>query len=604
LNFLQTPDITEFRMTYLAQADRSTDTTNRRHRGASALALAALTTLLGVVGCRSDTRPGFDPKTFELSNQQKEASKGLAPSGPVQLPSATDNTLYDDNASRQSLESHFKSDPLLGPIQGAPRVVQIDLRTAIQRTVVNNLDVRVSSFQPGIDEARVTEAEGRFDPTLFANVGLTRDRSANFTNSFGNESNLWSSTAEAGIRQLLSSGGEITLKGTYNFFNSGRVGLSPGAGAFYVSEFSLELNQPLLRDFGNSINAARIEINRNNQQISVLDFRNTLEEQLARVEQVYWQLVQAQKEVEINQELLQRTIDTAVILSLRKNQDVTRVQLAQAQFSISQRRASLVRARSRVTDLSYQLKRLINDPTLPVGGPDLLLPATPAVQDQVIYSPALTITDAVQFRTEIGQQQLRVDSALIALNVAKNNLLPRLDLVARGTWQNVNTDNALSAIGGNLDFADSWQGVGSLQVQFEYPIGNRAARSIEKRAKLQYSQAEVQYQALVNQVVEETARAYNELETTYREISSQRQARYDAAEALRALQVREDNNEPLTPQFVDQKLRQQEQLAQAATAEAQAVSNYNIAIANLERAKGTLLRYNNVVLQEQALPKK
>ena len=70
------------------------------------------------------------------------------------------------------------------------------------------------------------------------------------------------------------------------------------------------------------------------------------------------------------------------------------------------------------------------------------------------------------------------------------------------------------------------------------------------------------------------------------------------------LQVREDNNEPLTPQFVDQKLRQQEQLAQAASAEAQAIANYNIAIANLERAKGTLLRYNNVVLQEQALPKK
>ncbi len=597
-------------MTNLAQADRTNDeqspAVRRRHRGSSALVLAALTALAGVVGCKNDTRPGFDPRTFELSDQQKASSKGLAPSGPVQLPTATDSTLYQDNPSRDQLEKHFKSDPLLVPVTPeGPRVVQIDLRTAIQRTVVNNLDVRVSSFQPGIDEARVTEAEARFDPTLFANLGLTRDRSANFTQSFGNASNLWSATAEAGIKQLLSSGGEVTLKSSYNFYNSGRTSpLSAGLGAFYVSEFSLELNQPLLRDFGNSINAARIEINRNNQQISVLDFRNSLEEQIAKVEQVYWQLVQAQEDVKINQELLQRTIDTAIILSLRQAQDVTRVQLAQAQFSISQRRATLVRARSRVTDLSFQLKRLINDPTLPVGGPELVLPATPAVTDQVIYSPALAVTDAVQFRTEIGQQQLRIDSALIALNVAKNNLLPRLDLVGKVSWQNVNTDNAFSAVGGNLDFVDSWQGAGSLQVQFEYPIGNRAAQAIAKRARLQYSQAEVQYQALVNQVVEETARAYNELDTTFKEIASQRQARLDATEALRALQVREDNNEPLTPQFVDQKLRQQEQLAQAASAEQQAIANYNIAISALERAKGTLLRYNNVVLQEQALPKK
>lgn len=609
-------------MTNLAQADRSNElpssvssassassASRRRHRGSSALVLAALTTLVGAVGCQNDTRPGFDPRTFELSDKQKSASTGLAPSGPVELPTATDSTLYQDNPSREKLEGHFKSDPLLQKITPeGPRVVQIDLRTAIQRTVVNNLDVRVSSFQPGIDEARVTEAEARFDPTLFANLGLTRDRSASFTQSFGNENNLWTLTGEAGVRQLLSSGGEVTLRTSYNLYNTspaigGSNPLDPNS-TFYVNEFSLELNQPLLRDFGNSINAARIEINRNNQQISVLDFRNSLEEQLAKVEQVYWQLVQAQRDVEINQNLLQQTIDTAVILSLRQAQDVTRVQLAQAQFSISQRRATLVRARSRVTDLSFQLKRLINDPTLPVGGPELLLPATPPVETQVIYSPTLAVTDAVQFRTEIGQQQLRVDSALIALNVAKNNLLPRLDAVARASWQNVDTDNAFSAVGGNLDFADSWQGAASLQLQFEYPIGNRAARAIEKRAKLQYSQAEVQYQALVNQVVEETARAFNELDTTYREIASQRQARLDAGEALRALQVREDNNEPLTPQFVDQKLRQQEQLAQAASAEAQAIANYNIAIANLERSKGTLLRYNNVVLQEQALPKK
>jgi hypothetical protein len=49
---------------------------------------------------------------------------------------------------------------------------------------------------------------------------------------------------------------------------------------------------------------------------------------------------------------------------------------------------------------------------------------------------------------------------------------------------------------------------------------------------------------------------------------------------------------------VERKLNQQERLAEARRARAAAVSNYNNAIAALELAKGTLLRYNNVIMEE------
>ena len=56
--------------------------------------------------------------------------------------------------------------------------------------------------------------------------------------------------------------------------------------------------------------------------------------------------------------------------------------------------------------------------------------------------------------------------------------------------------------------------------------------------------------------------------------------------------------EPLTPEFVDRKLNLQANLANARSDAAQAVSAYNIALARLEAAKGTLLRYNNVIMEE------
>ena len=81
-----------------------------------------------------------------------------------------------------------------------------------------------------------------------------------------------------------------------------------------------------------------------------------------------------------------------------------------------------------------------------------------------------------------------------------------------------------------------------------------------------------------------------------------RQARFAAADALCAIEQREDANEPLTPEFVHLKLDQQEQLAQAAQPRSRRRSaTTTIALAALERAKGTLLRYNNIVMEEAPL---
>jgi chromosome condensin MukBEF ATPase and DNA-binding subunit MukB len=92
------------------------------------------------------------------------------------------------------------------------------------------------------------------------------------------------------------------------------------------------------------------------------------------------------------------------------------------------------------------------------------------------------------------------------------------------------------------------------------------------------------------------------VDTTWREVVENRQARFAADDALAAIQQRQDANEPLTPEFVQLKLDRQASLAQAEQNEAQSVANYNIAIARLEKAKGTLLRYNNVEMQEEAKP--
>jgi outer membrane protein TolC len=368
---------------------------------------------------------------------------------------------------------------------------------------------------------------------------------------------------------------------------------------FFTNQVVLELTQPVLRDFGNQVNRARITIARNTQRISLLEFRKQLEETIADIEKTYWDLVQAERDVKIQEELLGRSIDTAVRLLARRDQDVTRVQISQTNSRIERRRAVLIDAKARVQDLSDRLKRDMNDPDLPVSSRVLILPGIKPVEEPIKFDLEDQINTAMENRFELGEQQFRVANAEEATAVGKNNLLPSLNVVGQIGLQGLDSD-----LSGSL--AESY-GVAhfnySIGLQLEIPIGNRQARSIYQRALLQQQQAIMQYRSLIEQVSLDVKLGVRAVQTNWDKMVTARQATFAAADSLSAIEQRESANiEALTPTFIDLKLNQQEQLAEAQRAEAEAISQYNIAIAQLEQAKGTLLRYNNVVMEEQKQP--
>jgi outer membrane protein TolC len=114
-------------------------------------------------------------------------------------------------------------------------------------------------------------------------------------------------------------------------------------------------------------------------------------------------------------------------------------------------------------------------------------------------------------------------------------------------------------------------------------------------------QAIEQYRSFVEQVAVDVKINARAVDTTWDIIRSSRRSRFAAEDALTRINTRERSGEPLTPEFVQTKLQLQDTLAESLQNEAEAIANYNIALAQLEKAKGTLLRYNNVVLEEEPL---
>jgi outer membrane protein TolC len=238
----------------------------------------------------------------------------------------------------------------------------------------------------------------------------------------------------------------------------------------------------------------------------------------------------------------------------------------------------------------------MDDPAIPVTSPTLILPATVPLEEPVKMNLQDLIGTAMENRFELGQQILRMDSTGVANSVAKNNLLPQLNLVGSVGLQGFSS-NWTNAAGNQFSSDDSFPSW-SIGLQFELPIGNRAARAVWKRTLLQREQAIAQYQQIVDQVSLDVKTAWRDVETKWEQMEAARSARFAAADALKAVEQREEGGEALTYTFVQLKLDTQQRYADAQAAEVQAISDYNRALMKLEFAKGTLLRYNNVVMEE------
>ncbi len=567
-------------------------------RTASAVASILLSGAL--TGCGSPD-PVFDPRGIQAPEREQAKTNPTYPMRP--LPTTLESSYLPtrDNPS-QPTTRRATTVPTTGPSIDREQVLRMSLEECIHRAVLSNLDVKVAGYNPAIEGTRTIEAEARFDPTFFVNTQFehrnNRQAFNTATNSgFIDRENIF--TGQIGLRQFLENGGQAELR-YQSVFTDIHAGTNVNPNPFYDNQVVLQLTQPLLQNFGNEINRARITISRNNQRISTLDFRKQIEETTSDLEKAYWQMVQAERDVRINEQLLDNTLHTADILIKRVGQDVTRVQISQANASVESRRAVLIRAKAHVRDLSDQIKRLMNDPDMPITGSTVVLPAVPPLETPVHFELADEIAVALQNRYELAQQQFRIDTARIASSVGANGLLPTLNLTGQVGYQGL-----------DRDFSDAFndqttQGRLNYQVglELDIPLGNRAARSVYQRARLQQQQAIDTYGSLVSQVSLDVKVALREVQTTWDEMVATRQARFAAADSLAAVEQREAGGESLSPTFVQLKLQQQEQLADAARTENQAIANYNIAISSLERSKGTLLRYNNVIMEEDKLAMK
>lgn len=489
------------------------------------------------------------------------------------------------NGYRRVIE---KAKEFLGLLQtGRTRRVNLSLEECVQRALANNYQIRVESYNPAISRTALVQAESAFDAVFFLDATYDNQDRAVPTQLASGQSDTRSGSG--GIRQLLPTGmqAQLALSQQRSFSDLRFNTVNPA----YSTNFTATITQPLLRGFGLDYNRAGIEIARTDLRISQEQFVQQVRETLFAVEQAYWLLMQARRTTMIQAEAVGQNFVTWQSMIERLDHDATPVEVANSESQYLSRLVNFQEAVKIVRDAEDALKNLLNDPEFKLSDPVEIVPVATPMAAAIAVDLFAEVRTALDARSEIHAARLGIERARIQTARAKNETLPRLDVALRYDVSGLNDGADASFDNMTTNRFRSY----TVSLSFEYPIGNRGPLAAYRGARQQESQAVVRLHQVMDTVVTEVNDAIRELVLRYDQIPPQLTSVRAAERNLRALQARSDR---VNPSFLETELNGVDQLAQTRQRLLQVITNYNIAIVGLERAKGTLLEYDNVVVAD------
>jgi HAE1 family hydrophobic/amphiphilic exporter-1 len=516
--------------------------------------------------------------------------------------------------------------------------VSLTLREAVMMALENNREIEIERLNTQMDEFDLRAARGFYDPALTANIFYDHSLTPVASLLAGGPDGRLKTTDFAGTNKITQrlpwQGGSVqavfdqSRATSQNLFNA----LNPQ----FTTSLSVEFSQPLFRDRRIDEPRRQIKIAKKRLDLSDSQFRQRAIEIVAQVERAYWDLVFALRDEEIKRESVElaRT-QLAHNQRLVEQGALAPVDVVSARVEVERRTDEAEAAVETIQRAENALKALIvasniteiwNAALAPVEKPELDSSAPMPFDD------ALKI--AFKNRPEMEQYRLRGELNNIDVDYFRNQTKPRIDLIASygtfGLSGKARTDlnpisasqeqlfdrvNRLSQIAGlpalpafpigatPEKFVGGYgQSLGNLfrndyrawrvGVNIEFSLGNRTAKARLGRALVEGKQIDMRRQRAEQLIEVEVRNALQAVETARRRVEAAKNSRANA-ELQHASERRKFDAGQSTNFFV---LDRQNALSAARGRELKALTDYNKAVSELQRALSTTLANNNVAV--------
>jgi outer membrane protein len=588
-------------------------------------------------GTQTPQQPGTTPNGAPATGVPQSPNQSVGVSGgiaPAELPTEPPPVAPDFRAPAH-------------PLPSAERVgvdvsdqMPLTLREAIALALQNNNDIDGSRINVQIAEFNLRSVRGVYDP-VFSSESYYESRVTPTSSTLGGAQNgsvtqtdFTGAARLGGFSPFAGGAYQLDFSSTRLTTNNQNVTLNPQ----FPTALTLTYTQPLWRGLRFDNNRRQIEIAKKNLSLTDAQFRQRAIEVIAQVEQAYWDLVfalrnlqvqidavkQARTQVESNQRLVEKGVLAPIDIIAASTQVTTFEQ-------------NVYTAQEAVTRAENTLKTLMLPSRTDALWSRPLTPVTPINLEAPRVPLETAVNAALRSRPELAQLQTNAEINGIDTRFFRDQTKPQVDLV--GTYNlvglagspttasgNPSTStnallrtrvNELSALAG-LPLLDTTTGgvavnpnlIGGYSkslsnligqdyptyrvgVRVEIPLRNRTAEANLGRSLAQGNFIQNQ-RAQAEQLIEAEVR--NATQTL-----RSAEARLQAAAATRISTEQQYESEQrqfragTTTVFLV--LQRQNEVLAARGRELQAQTDLNKAIADFQRATGNTLEANNVAVR-------
>ncbi len=486
---------------------------------------------------------------------------------------------------------------------------RLSVEDAVRLALEQNLSLQVERLNPQIQDLAVAQVRTAWTPTISSTVSNSASTNpvSSFLSGASNQlisKNFGVTVQESQALPWYGSNYNVTWNNSRSESNS--VFSSPNPSL--TSNLGLSFTQPLLRNFKIDGNRQQLLISKKNREMSDVQLRQTVLVTIRSVKSAYWDLAYAVDNLKVQQQSLDIARE-----SLRDNKarvvvgTMAPIDIVEAEAEVARNEEAVIVAEAQITRAEDALRQLVFDPKVPdFWGMKFELTDSPTFRAQDVNVDA-AVRAALDKRTDIVNMRKTLESANITIRYYKNQTLPDLSVQAGyglsgqgGTAYTFNdsfppvptsvVENGYGSVLSQMFSNDfhNW----SLAVTVAYPIGRSNAEASLARAKVSYSQSELQLRGLELSVATQVREAARTLNTNRKRVDATRVSRELAERKLVAEQKKFEAG--MSTNF--QVIQAQRDLATARNAELQAVLDYNRSLVDFETVQEAPLSGGGVTI--------
>ncbi len=472
----------------------------------------------------------------------------------------------------------------------------ISISDSIRIALMNNLELLLEKQNPMSANNDIISEKAKFDPTLSLeakNRKNIRPSASEIEAGLGAveiaEIDQNDTDFNIGIKQGLLTGGNYELKFNNNRFKTSAAFqiLDPS----YNSDLSLTVSQPLLKGFGIETTKTEIRIATNNLVQSKYTLEAKVMDMVLDVYKTYWDLVFNIGNLKIQQQLFGSAND---LLNMNRMKveigTLAPIEILVAEAGVASREENVVLAEKKVKDAEDQLKRLMNPPDRTLIDNYSIVPLQQPSLERKMFMIDEVLSAAYEERPDIKKEKIDMENKKISFDQAKNQVLPSLDLKGSAGINGLGSDYPNNIEGLKSGDFYTWEAGLILSI----PIGNRSAKANLSKQGIEIEKARISLKNLEQKITVEVKEATRKVETDIKRMESTKKARILAERKLQAEQERLNVGLSNSREL----LRFQDDLADARSKELAAIIDYNKSLAEIERTKGTILKSNQISLQD------